>query len=127
VTAPLTRQAGISTLEWIIIMLIILIGGSVVVSMNRDGEQKRRHLETASIPLIESLDRYRASTKSYPDTLEKLVPTYLQELPSCNPQSGTPMAYSFEKDSGEYFLNCAAGMFAKRRYSSKTKKWDTWD
>lgn len=126
--APITRQVGLTTLEWTIVVLIILIGGSVVVSMSLDGEQKRRHVETASVPLIEALDRYRAANKSYPDALDRLVPIYMQQLPVCNPQSNKPgMAYNVDKDSGEYYLNCSVGMFAKRQYSSKTRGWKTWD
>lgn len=126
--APLTRQVGLTKLEWTIVALIILIGGSVVVSMQLEAEHKRRHMETASIPLIEALDRYRVANKSYPDALEKLVPTYMQELPVCNPRSNNPgMAYNVDKESGEYYLNCGIGMFAKRQYSSKTKDWKTWD
>jgi hypothetical protein len=128
INAPITRQAGITKLEWTIVALIILIGGSVVVSMYRGSEQKRRHMETASIPLIEALDHYRAANISYPDALGKLVPTYIQELPACNPQSNeSGMAYSVDKDSGEYYLNCGVGMFSKRQYSSKAKGWKTWD
>ena len=126
--APITRQIGLTTLEWIIVALIILIGGSPVVSMYLEGEQTRLHMETASIPLIEALDRYRAANKSYPDALEKLVPVYIQELPVCNPQSNkSGIAYNLGKDSGEYYLNCGIGMFAKRQYSSKTKGWTAWD
>ena len=126
--APITRQIGLTTLEWIIVALIILIGGSPVVSMYLEGEQTRLHMETASIPLIEALDRYRAANKSYPDALEKLVPVYIQELPVCNPQSNkSAIAYNLGKDSGEYYLNCGIGMFAKRQYSSKTKGWTAWD
>jgi hypothetical protein len=127
-----SRKAGPTKLEPIIVgvlvALILLIGGSVVVPMHLDGEKKRRHMETVSIPLIEALDRYRADNKSYPDDLGKLVPTYMRELPVCNPLSSKPgMAYTVDKDSGEYYLNCGLGMFAKRQYSSQTKGWKTWD
>lgn len=125
---PTSRQAGITKVEWILIVLIVVIGGSVLVSMHLQSEEKRRHMETVAIPLIEALDRYRVTNKSYPDSLQKLVPTYLPELPGCNPRSANSgMAYNLDKDSGAYYLNCGIGMFAKRQYSSRTKKWNTWD
>ncbi len=124
--APITRQVGLTRLELIIAALIVLIGGGVVVALAMDSNQKIRYMETTSVPLIEALDRYRAQNKSYPDKLEKLVPAYMQELPGCNSQKKR-MAYTVDKDSGEYFLNCGLGMFNKRQYSSKTKGWETWD
>jgi hypothetical protein len=115
-------------MEWILIVLIAVIGGSVLVGMHLQGEETRRHMETAAIPLIQALDRYRALNKSYPDSLEKLVPTYLPELPSCNPRSASSrIAYNLDRDSGEYHLNCGVGMFAKRQYASKARKWSAWD
>jgi Tfp pilus assembly protein PilE len=127
--ASIKRQVGFTKLEWIILALIIFlimpITITVVMSKYQKGAQTIRRIETVSIPLIEALDRYHAANRSYPDSLEKLVPTYIQELPTCNTQSSNPMAYFVEKDSGEYFLNCDAGVFAdwQYRYSSKAKGW----
>jgi len=124
----MNRQDGVTKVEWLIIALIVAIGGGVLVDMYLRGETARVHMESAAMPLIESLDRYRMAHQSYPDTLAKLVPMYLPELPACNPQSANPgMAYNVDKVSGEYYLNCGIGLFAKRQYSSRTKKWKTWD
>ena len=101
--ASITRQGGLSRLEWAIVALTILVGGSVVVSMCSEGWKKERYMETAAIPLIEALDRYHAVNKSYPENLEKLVPTYIRELPGCTPHSEKAMPYFVDKDSGEYF------------------------
>jgi Tfp pilus assembly protein PilE len=128
VIAPASLQTGITKIEWILIVLIAAIVVSVLVATHREGEQTRRHMEAAAIPLIEALDRYRAANKSYPDTLQKLVPVYLPELPRCNPRStSSGIAYNLDKDSGEYYLNCGIGMFGKRQYSSKGRKWNKWD
>jgi hypothetical protein len=122
------RQAGVTKIEWFVIALIVAIGGGVLVDMQLKGEKARVHMETAAVPLIEALERYRNANNAYPDTLARLVPTLLPELPACNPQSANPgMAYNVDKVSGEYYLNCGIGMFAKRQYSSKTRKWTTWD
>jgi hypothetical protein len=122
------RHAGVTKVEWILIVLVVVIAGYGLVSMQLQSEERRRHMESVAIPLIEALDRYRVATKSYPDNLQKLVPTYLQELPGCNPGSASSgMAYNLDSNSGEYYLNCGIGMFAKRQYSSKTKAWNTWD
>ena len=95
------------------------------------GDARQSHAQTSNaraVPLIEALDRYRAAHKSYPDRLQKLVPAYLPELPGCNPRSaGSGIAYTVDRDSGEYYLNCGIGMFAKRQYSSRTRRWSTWD
>jgi hypothetical protein len=121
-------QTGISRIEWILIALIAAIGGAVLVAMFLQSEEKRRHIETAAVPLIEALERYRAANKSYPDRLQSLVPAYLPELPGCNPRSASSrMAYYVERNSADYTLNCGIGMFAKRQYSSKTGRWTTWD
>jgi Tfp pilus assembly protein PilE len=122
------ESSGITRIEWILIVLIVAIGGAVLVPMHLQGEERRRHMETVAVPLIEALDRYRAAHKSYPDSLQKLVPAYLPELPGCNPRSASSaMAYYVEPNSGEYSLNCGIGMFAKRQYSSRTKGWSTRD
>ena len=122
----MTKQAGIGTLEWIIVALIILIIGGTVVYSERESARKARYMESVSGELIDALDRHRAANKSYPDTLEKLVPTYMQELPGCLPQAYKPIYYYVDKTSGEYFLICGVGLLAKRRYSSQTKAWDMW-
>lgn len=122
------ESSGITRIEWILIVLIVAIGGAVLVPMHLQGEERRRHMETVAVPLIEALDRYRAAHKSYPDSLQKLVPAYLPELPGCNPRSArSGIAYNVDRDSGEYHLNCGIGMFAKRRYSSQARRWSTWD
>ena len=122
------ESSGITRIEWVLIVLIVAIGGAVLVPMHLQGEEKRRHMETVAVPLIEALDRYRAAHKSHPDRLQKLVPAYLPELPGCNPRSaGSGIAYTVDRDSGEYYLNCGIGMFAKRQYSSRTRRWSTWD
>lgn len=122
------NQTGISRIEWILIVLIVAIGGAVLVPMHLQGEERRRHMETAAVPLIEAMERYRAANRSYPDHLQKLVPAYLPELPGCNPRSASSgMAYYVEPNSGEYTLSCGIGMFTKRQYSAKTKRWSTWD
>lgn len=124
----MNRQSGVTKTEWLVIALIVAIGGGVLVDWHLKGERARLHMENAAVPLIDALDRYRTANQSYPDTLAKLVPTYLPELPACNPQSANPgMAYNVDKVSGEYVLNCGIGMFAKRQYSSKTRRWSTWD
>jgi len=126
--SPINRQSGVTKTEWLVIALIVAIGGGVLVDMHLRGEKARRHMESAAIPLIEALDRYRIVNRSYPDKLAMLVPTYLPELPACNPKSANPgMAYNVDKFSGEYYLNCGIGMFTKRQYSSKTRKWTSWD
>jgi hypothetical protein len=121
-------QTGIGRIEWILIVLIVAIGGAVLATMHFQSEERRRHMETVAVPLIEALERYRAANKSYPDRLQSLVPAYLPELPGCNPRSASPgMAYYVEPKSGEYSLNCGIGMFAKRQYSSGTRGWSTWN
>ena len=122
------ESSGITRIEWILIVLIVAIGGALLATMHFQSEERRRHMETVAVPLIEALDRYRAAHNSYPDALQKLVPAYLPELPGCNPRSaGSKMAYYVDPRSGEYSLNCGIGMFAKRQYSSQTRRWSTWD
>jgi len=115
--------------SWIIVVLIIVIIGYVVGTMLSESEDKRRHMETVAVPLIEALDRYREANKSYPESLDELVPMYLPDIPSCNPKSSTQgLGYFIDKDSGEYDLTCYIGMmFLKRQYSSKTREWETLD
>ena len=117
-TSP-SKQIGMSKIEWIMIVLIIAIIGSVVVSMEKEGERTRQHMETVTVPLIEALDRYREANESYPESLDELVPMYLPNAPSCSPKSADPsfgFGYSVDKDSGEYDLFCGIGMFRVRYY-----------
>ena len=94
--APITRQGGLTRLEWIIAVLVLVIGGGVMVALAMDSKEKIHYMETTSISLIMALDRYRAENALYPDKLEKLVPAYIQELPGCSSKK-TRMAYTVDK------------------------------
>jgi len=100
-----SKQDEFTKIEWIVIILIFACIGSVLVPMHFQSEEKRRHMETVTVPLIEALDRYHETNMSYPDSLQKLIPMYMSELPSCKSQSPkSGMGYHIDKNSGEYYL-----------------------
>jgi len=44
------NQTGISTIEWILIVLIVAIGGAVLATMHFQSEERRRHMEPVAVP-----------------------------------------------------------------------------
>ena len=122
------HQRGVTKIEWILLGLLIAIvaTGLTMVVLRADNAQNA--MKAAAIPVMEALDRYRAANGSYPDSLERMVPTYLPELPNCSPSPPRPrMAYVVSKDSGAYELHCYVSLFLKQRYSSKTRSWEVYD
>jgi len=46
-------------------------------------EKRKREVYTRFGPVITALEKYRNDTGEYPDSLDKLAPTYLSEIPNC--------------------------------------------
>ena len=59
-----SRQAGLTTLEWVCLALTLAVGGGLVVYMHLESEQKVRYMETVSAPLMQALAAYRTVNKS---------------------------------------------------------------
>jgi hypothetical protein len=98
--------------------------------MNRATEEMKH----VAPEVMTALDKYRAANGAYPDSLDKLVPTYLDRLPTCSATSSRRMGYSAgsnpatgEMEPGEYQLYCPSFLFTREGYSSKTKQWYSWD
>lgn len=85
-------------------------------------------MKNAAVPVIAALDKYRSVKGGYPDSLDKLVPEYISEVPGCKPGTPQPrMRYWLAKDSGEYMLMCPRFVYSRQSYSSETKRWGTYD
>lgn len=85
-------------------------------------------MKNAAAPVIAALDKYRSVKGGYPDSLDKLVPEYISEVPVCKPGTQQPrMRYWLAKDSGEYMLMCPRFVYSRQSYSSETKRWGIYD
>jgi len=85
-------------------------------------------MKNAAAPVIAALDKYRSVKGTYPDSLDKLVPEYISEVPSCRPGTPKPpIYYGLDKASGEYTLICPRFAYMRQIYRSKTRQWGTYD
>ena len=131
----LRYQCGLTRIEWIIFAVIVVGLATVMITTSLNSGIVRQAMEAAVPPVIKALDAYRAKNGAYPKSLEQLVPSYLPEVPSCNPRASAPsMGYlvdakpgTGEAQLGEYELSCFLFMFTRLGYSSKTMQWYTWD
>lgn len=121
------RQRGLSKVEWIIIVAILLIGGSVVLSMSRKEDAKVRLVEERGAPLIIALERYKSEQGGYPPNLSSLVPRYVTEIPKCSESDAGSIPYFVDEATKSFQIVCPAGMFSKRGFSSASGKWSTFD
>jgi hypothetical protein len=122
------RQLGLSKIEWIVLLLMVLIGGGVVMSISKDTSAKSRIVEEQAAPLIVALRQYRTDNNAFPKDLSLLVPRYVRELPGCSQDSEVPMRYMFDENTKAFWLICPVGsMFHKRGFNLSTGKWHTFD
>lgn len=122
-----SRQRGLSAVEWLVVGAILLIGGSVLLSISSKDDAKVKSIEQRAAPLIGALEVYRAEHGRYPDRLAALVPRQVAVLPKCADTDGGPMPYLPDDARKSFQLVCPAGMFMKRGYSSATAKWSSFD
>lgn len=83
--------------RWMVVEGAILLAGAVWVVQTSAGQKERALANEAQI--IPAVDRYRADTGRYPETLDELVPRY---LPSTRPAGRTGayrITYSRHRDS----------------------------
>lgn len=122
------KKSALSIIGWTLLSLVVIaiifwIGSIFVASRSNI-----RYMESAAVPLIEALEKYKRTNGSYPDTLQQLQPAFISALPVCRPGSSSIISYNLDKDQDMYNLNCYTGMYAeKRRYNSQTGRWSSWD
>ena len=126
-TSSVSGQLGISKLEWLIVLVIVLIGGWVVASMLGKEDAKSRIVEEQAAPLIAALERYKSEQGGYPRELSSLTPRYVSELPKCSVSDNGPMPYFVDDATKTFQIICPVGMFSKRRFISASGKWSTFD
>jgi hypothetical protein len=79
-----------------------------VVDLFRDPPGKGSKAERGyrkSAPLIAALDRYRVIHGGYPETLEELVPDFLDSLPRESNKDGVILAYTRSASAKDYLIS----------------------
>lgn len=105
---------------------LMLIGAVLLVSAPVSCSIQSRLLELRLQPVIAALKTYRESNGSYPDSLDELVPDYLESVPSC-PNRKVVSFTREEADTAQFSLTCVTFGFNKHTYDSATGAWKDWD
>ena len=110
----------------VIAFFLIGIIAFVIIGVVTEGP-KSSLVDTTFAPVIDALDKYKATNRRYPDKLDALLPAYLSALPSCPDSTKPGAAYFVDPKSGEYKLGCYTMLFTTRLYDSGAKRWETSD
>ena len=105
-----------------LIVLFIYIIGLGVGFTRLDGDAKNTHGRGQAI--VNALEKYKKDNNSYPKALEKLSPSYLEEIPETRMGFGGKFTYTLYEE-GKYFtlaFPCRAGSI--EFYDSKQKRWN---
>jgi hypothetical protein len=122
------RKPVRKTVGRILIACIIVVIAGWMGSILVESRSNIRYMESSSAALIDTLEKYRKEKGVYPDNLKQLQPAYITELPVCRRGSSQHVSYTKDNDQDAYYLNCYTGFYTeKRRYSSQTRKWASWD
>jgi hypothetical protein len=105
---------------------LMVIGAILLVSAPVSSSIQTRLLELRLQPVITALKTYRESNGSYPDSLNKLIPDYLQSVPSC-PNHRIAFFTREEADTAQFSLTCVTFGFNKHTYDSAARTWKDWD
>jgi hypothetical protein len=122
------KKSVISIITWILIafiiaVIVIWLGSQIVTSRSNIS-----YMESAAVPLIDALEKYKKVNGSYPDTLQPLQPDYISSLPLCSKNSARSISYFLNRELNAYYLNCYTGFYTqKHRYDSQSRKWESWD
>ena len=115
-----TRKSLQQRIALMVIGAILLVLGPVFCSV------QSRLLELRLQPVIAALKTYRDSNGSYPDSLDELVPDYLESVPSCPDRRDISFTRK-EADTAQFSLTCVTFGFNKHDYDSATGAWKDWD
>jgi hypothetical protein len=80
----LARNLFIGVISFVCILVISLsiVYALIVLSRHHPTYDPGKPPLSSAKPLIEALDTYRNSTGKYPETLDRLVPEYLETIPT---------------------------------------------
>jgi len=104
-----------------LIVLFIYIVGLGVGFTRLDNDVGSTHKRGQAI--VNALEKYKKDNNSYPEALEKLLPSYLKEIPQTRMGLGGKFNYTFHGE-GKYFtldFPCAARSI--KLYDSRQKHW----
>jgi hypothetical protein len=122
------KRSVVSIITWILIAFIITVIVTCIGYFIAVSSSNIRYMESAAIPLIDALEKYKNVNGSYPDTLQPLQPNYLSSLPLCRKDSASTISYYFDREQNVYYLNCYTGFHTqKHRYNSQSREWHSWD
>ena len=106
----------------LVVIAVVLAAGYVALDVYGDGEKNKSITESRGTRLAQALSRHRMEANAYPDTLDKLVPKYLQALLKC--PGGE--AFTYQVSGDDYTLTCPNVAWKSRPHSfnSKTRVWE---
>jgi hypothetical protein len=85
-----------------LIIISFLCGITIGCSKPNDLEFYKESISRGNI-IVAALERYRGKNKTYPDSLENLVPEYIENLPKSD-INDLPFIYNYYEKTGTYSL-----------------------
>jgi type II secretory pathway pseudopilin PulG len=116
------RATGSGQLIVLIVIAVLLAAGIVVLDRYNAGSRDMLTVETRGMQMVSALTKYKLEHGGYPDSLDKLVPTFAAAVSSC-PSGGT---MEYRLSGSDYVLVCQKVVFKLQpyRYDSRTRSWD---
>ncbi len=113
--------AGSARVISMVILVVVLVCAYVALDFYTGGQQNASMVEGRGGAIVGALSGYKRETGNLPDSLDKLVPKYLQALAKC--PNGQP--YTYKPAGAEYSLTCQDVLFKSKpyQYDSKSRAW----
>jgi hypothetical protein len=103
-----------------ILLVVCVLGFVYSTSLDKKATERAQ-------PVVDAIGKFEATTGKYPDSLDELLPRYLNEFPALRPViSQPPIKYKLLERGPELSID-AMGAFAHYLYDFETKKWNFLD
>lgn len=121
-TDGVENTTGAGQIVALIVIAIVLAIGYVALDMYSAGQIDMLTVESRGLQMISALTKYRQETGSYPESLDKLVPTYALRVSKC--PNGESIRYAVA--GGEFRLSCEKVVFKQKPYGyeSRSRIWN---
>jgi len=117
------RKSGPGISSWVLVGLFLFLSVAWMINVHKKTDDIKKRFG----PVITALEQYRNDMGEYPDSLDKLAPTYLADIPLC-PSPSHRQGYTSRRGR-EYSIICPVSIFppVSKAYGSSTKDWTSLD
>ena len=106
----------------LVVIAVLLAVGYLALDVYSDGEKNKAITESRGTQVVQALSKHKLEANAYPDSLDKLVPKYVQSVPKC--PGGE--AFAYQASGADYTLTCPNVAWKSKPYSfsSKSRTWE---